>query len=154
MSGFTFTPAETEADPAAIAAYQGRLAKLAPSCSRCGHRLAKGELAARVCRDVEVCRIRRTGCSVAGFSALRKFAASKQGRSAAPVAAKVEQAEPIASPRAPRVAERPARRLVRVAPPAPVSRPQVPSAARSSLVATWAKTFNTTEPRERRWPIV
>jgi hypothetical protein len=72
MSGFTFTPSET-ADPELLAKYEARFAKLAPACIRCGHRLAKGELDARVCRDRELCRIRRSGCSVSGFATLRKY---------------------------------------------------------------------------------
>lgn len=72
---FTFTPStDAGADAGAIAAYQSRLAKLAPSCTRCGRKLTKTELAAGTCRDREVCRIRRAGGSVAGFATLRKYA--------------------------------------------------------------------------------
>lgn len=72
MDTFTFTPA-ADGDPEAIAAVQARLAKLAPSCVRCGHKLAKRDLASRVCSDVDVCRIRRSGCSVAGYASQRAY---------------------------------------------------------------------------------
>jgi hypothetical protein len=90
VSGYTFTPS-AEADAERLAKYQAAFAKLAPSCVRCGHRLAKGELDARVCRDREICRIRRSGCSVTGFATVRKQAALLAERRAARVADRHEQ---------------------------------------------------------------
>lgn len=80
MSGFTFTPAEN-ADPAALAEAQAALARLKPSCSRCGRNLTKRELDARRCADLDECRIRQAfggnaGAGVTDYRRLRKHIAA------------------------------------------------------------------------------
>lgn len=54
------------ADAEQVAAYHVRIAKLRPSCSRCGKTLGKRETGAGRCADREECRVRQTFRSADG----------------------------------------------------------------------------------------
>ena len=138
----TFTPAET-AEPDALAAYQARLAKLAPACSRCGRKLGKRETAAGRCAARDDCRLRQIFAgprfpsgkplALAEVHALAKNRASRA---------------PIAAPREP-VAPTPEPEPIAAPEPAPIV------AASATMIGAYARMFAPPEPiARRRWPII
>ena len=146
MSGYAFTPS-AEADPAVLAEFHARVAKLAPACTRCGGRLVKRDLEAGTCSDREVCRIRRAGGTVAGFVSLRAYRRKHPTpvRPCSPTEEAIARAEQVSSTvreLAVRAAlEQAAAFPVAPVPPAPpfdASRPTVPPATCSTLVGSWA----------------
>ena len=149
--GYTFTPAAEGADPEAVAAFQARLAKLAPACMDCGRKLTAREVAGHLCADRDLCRVRRSGVSVAGYVTLRKFALRNAAPATRTPAPAVAAAVPASVPTpVPAIAARPEP----IAPAPPLTGPLTPPASESSLIASWARMFCPPEPRARRWPIV